>query len=33
MYEKVFNEDFEMDRVREMYSLEQWKLLHNKYIK
>ena len=33
MYEKVFNEDFEMDRVREMYSWEQWKLLHNKYIK
>jgi len=33
MYEKAFNEDFEMDKVREMYSGQQWNLLHNKYIK
>jgi hypothetical protein len=33
LYEKAFNEDYEMDRVREMYSWEQRKLLHNKYIK
>ena len=33
MYEKAFNEDFEMDKVREMYSEQQWNLLHNKYIK
>lgn len=33
MYERVFNEDFEMDRVREMYSEQQRNLLHNKYIK
>ena len=33
MYEKAFNEDYEMDKVREMYSWEQWKLLHDKNIK
>ena len=33
MYEKAFNEDYEMDKVKEMYSGEQWKLLHNKDIK
>ncbi len=33
MYERIFNEDFEMDRVREMYSEQQRNLLHNKYIK
>ena len=33
MYEKAFNQDYEMDKVKEMYSGEQWKLLHNKYIK
>ena len=33
IYEKVFNEDYEINRVREMYSWEQWKLLHNKNIK
>jgi len=33
LYEKAFNEDYEMDKVREMYSGEQRKLLHNKYIK
>jgi hypothetical protein len=33
MYEKAFNEDYEMDRVREMYSGDQRKLLHNKDIK
>ena len=33
MYEKAFNEDFEIDRVREMYSEQQRNLLHNKYIK
>ncbi len=33
MYEKAFNEDFEMDKVREMYSEQQRNLLHNKYIK
>ena len=33
LYEKAFNEDYEMARVREMYSWEQRKLLHNKYIK
>ena len=33
LYEKAFNEDYEMDKVREMYSSEQRKLLHNKYIK
>ena len=33
MYEKAFNEDFEMDRVKEMYSEQQRNLLHNKYIK
>ena len=33
LYEKAFNEDFEMDKVREMYSGEQWRLLHDKYIK
>ena len=33
MYEKAFNEDFEIDKVREMYSEQQRNLLHNKYIK
>ena len=33
MYEKAFNEDFEMNKVREMYSEQQRNLLHNKYIK
>ena len=33
MYEKAFNEDFEMDKVREMYSEQQRNLLYNKYIK
>jgi hypothetical protein len=33
LYEKAFNEDYEMDKVREMYSGKQRKLLHNKYIK
>ncbi len=33
MYEKAFNEDYESDKVREMYSWKQRELLHNKYIK
>ena len=33
LYEKAFNEDYEMDKVREIYSGEQRKLLHDKYIK
>ncbi len=33
LYEKAFNEDYEMDKVREMYSGEQRRLLHDKYIK
>ena len=33
LYEKAFNEDYEMEKVEEMYREEQWKLLHNKYIK
>ncbi len=33
LYEKAFNEDYEIDKVREMYSEQQRKLLHNKYIK
>ena len=33
LYEKAFNEDYEMARVREMYSGDQRKLLHNKTIK
>ena len=33
LYEKAFNSEYDMNRVREMYSGEQWKLLHNKYIK
>jgi len=33
LYEKAFNEDYEEDKVREMYSGEQWRLLHDKYIK
>ena len=33
MYEKAFNEDYESDKVREMYSVNQWKLLHDRYIK
>jgi hypothetical protein len=33
MYEKAFIEDYESDKVREMYSVNQWKLLHDRYIK
>ena len=33
LYEKAFNEDYEMDKVREMYRWDQRRLLHNKYIK
>lgn len=33
LYEKSFNQDFEMSKVREMYSGKQRRLLHNKYIK
>ena len=33
MYEKAFNEDYEMPKVREIYSGDQRKLLHNKNIK
>ena len=33
LYEKAFNEDYEIAKVKEMYSGEQRKLLHNKYIK
>jgi hypothetical protein len=33
MYEKAFNEDYEMDKVREMYSAQQRNLLHDKNIK
>ena len=33
LYEKSFNEDYEMNRVKEMYSEQQRNLLHNKYIK
>ena len=33
LYEKAFNEDYEMDRVKEMYSGQQRNLLHNKNIK
>ena len=33
LYERAFNQDYEMDRVREMYRGEQWRLLHDKYIK
>ena len=33
LYEKAFNEEYEMDKVREMYSWDQRKLLHDKYIK
>ena len=33
LYEKAFNEEYDMNKVREMYSGEQRKLLHNKYIK
>ena len=33
LYEKTFNEDYEMPRVKEMYSGQQRKILHDKYIK
>lgn len=33
LYEKSFNEEYNMQRVREMYSGDQRKLLHDKYIK
>ena len=33
LYEKAFNEDYEIAKVKEMYSTDQRKLLHNKDIK
>lgn len=33
LYEKAFNEDYETDKVNEMYSEKQRNLLHDKYIK
>ena len=33
LYEKAFNEDYEIEKVKEMYSTDQRKLLHNKDIK
>ena len=33
LYEKAFNEDYEISKVKEMYSWEQRKILRNKYIK
>jgi hypothetical protein len=33
MYEKSFNEDYVIDNVNEIYSVEQWERLHNKNIK
>ena len=33
MYEKSFNEDYEINNVNEIYSVEQWEHLHNKNIK
>ena len=33
LYEKAFNKDYDMQKVREMYSGKQRKLLHDKYIK
>ena len=33
LYEKAFNTDYDMRRVREMYSWKQRRLLHDKYIK
>jgi 3-methyladenine DNA glycosylase Tag len=33
LYEKAFNEDFDIDKVREMYNEQQRNLLHNKDIK
>jgi hypothetical protein len=33
LYEKAFNENYEIVKVREMYSTDQRKLLHNKEIK
>lgn len=33
LYERAFNKDYQTDRVNEMYSWDQWKLLHDKYIK
>ena len=33
LYERAFNNDYQMSRVKEMYSGQQRKLLHNKYIK
>ena len=33
LYEKAFNTDYDMNKVREMYSGKQRKLLHDKYIK
>lgn len=33
LYEKAFNNDYQMSRVKEMYSGQQRKLLHHKYIK
>ena len=33
LYEKAFNEEYDMSRVKEMYKGQQRKLLHDKYIK
>ena len=33
MYEKSFNEDYDIEKVNEIYSMDQWNLLHNKNIK
>lgn len=33
LYEKSFNYEYDMSKVKEMYNLEQWKLLHDKNIK
>ena len=33
LYEKSFNTEYEISKVKEMYKGEQWQLLHNKYIK
>ncbi len=33
LYEKSFNSEYEMSKVKEMYNWKQWRLLHNKFIK
>lgn len=33
LYETSFNYEYDMSKVKEMYNLEQWKLLHDKNIK